>query len=179
MARPLKYNREAVKRDYEAGLAKKQIRSKYNIPRNTLDNWIRDFSWVINEHATEAMKHLGAVSGELGQIANNCPEILPNVIDRIKDETPFNMLMEETVMLGLKVQKEIFKTKKITTQANAMGEVVDLERSLTPLDVKNGMEAVYKAKEIKFGKEFPAKEGGNGDDEPIDVVGYELENPHD
>ncbi len=166
MARPPKYDREAIKRDYEAGTPKKKIREKFNVPRNTLDNWIRDEKWVINEHADKAMSHLRAVSGEMGQIAQECPKILPNVIDRIKEETPFNMLMEETMMLGLEVQKKIFKNENVTTQAVAMGEVVDLTRDLTPKDINDGMSAIYKAKEIKFGKEFPQKDEGGDEPEP-------------
>ena len=172
MARPSKYDWIAIERDYKAGIGKPEIRKRYKVPRNTLDNRIRDEGWEISGDAVEAMSHLGAVTGHLGAIAQKCPEI-------IRDETDFNLLLDDTVMSGLRVQKEIFDRKKVTTETVANGEVIEISRDLTPKDIKDGMDGLYRAKEIKFGKEFPKQKG---DDEVIDAVeveGYELAQPYE
>ena len=158
MARPAKYNWELIDRDYIAGVSKAEIRRKYGIPRNTLDNRIREENLQINNHAVEAMSHLGAVSGHLGAIAQKHPEILENVANRISTESEFNLLLDDVVVTALKVNREILKAGKVTTQtSNNIGDVIELERSLTPTDIKSSVDAAYRAKEVKYGKEFPSQ----------------------
>ncbi|MCK5616946.1 hypothetical protein KAR91_84570 [Candidatus Pacearchaeota archaeon] len=176
--RPLDPKWIAIEKAYKAGKTVNDIVREFGVTKKTLQNRISLNKWELSGIASDTISKAVDISGNFRELSGSDPESAKHLADKVEELTNFNVLLEDVVMLGLKVQKEIFETKKVSTQANAMGEVIDLERSLTPLDVKNGMDAVYKAKEIKFGKEFPAKEGDSGSNEPIDLTGYELENPH-
>ena len=172
MARPSKYNWSSIERDYKAGVAKTDLRKRYGVPRNTLDERIRNEKWEVSAHAVKAMSHLREVSEQIAIVTEQCPEILPNLADRIADESPFDIELANGVMLGIRASSDIVKAGKVTTQAMTMDGITDLERSLTNKDINDHMSALQKAKEIKFGREFPNQQKPEGKGEVIE--GYEV-----
>jgi len=127
---------------------------KYKVPRNTLDNRIRDKNLVVSEHAEAAIQGLGAVSGHLGALQAETPEIIDAVYDRIANETAFD------INAGRIVAKTMQKLEEIVTNGTKLEKVgvgngiqSFQEVGMMGGDYKEVMDAVYRGKEVLKGKE--------------------------
>lgn len=180
MARPSLPWNDLIKPAYEGGKTVDQIVKEFShlgLKKKTLQNKISAEKWEILGKAGEAIKGAIEVSGKLRELRESNPKTAKHVADRIEELTDFNVLLEDTLMSGMRVQKEIFDDRCVTTQVSTQNGIEELSRSLTPKDVNDGMNALYRAKEIKFGKEFPRNGNEVPQGEIIEVEGYELERP--
>jgi len=154
MARPKSYDWTLIEADYKAGLNKPEIRRKYNVPRTTLDNKIRDEGWTVSVHANEAIKGLEQVSVHLGALEAQNPEILDAVYDRVRTESDFDIRAGRLVIKTMaKLESVVDKGTKLEKINVGDGmqsfEVVDMMGG----DYKDVMDAAYRGKELLKGKD--------------------------
>jgi hypothetical protein len=156
--RPSKYDWNSIEADFRAGVPKADIRRRYKVPRNTLDNRIRDYGLEVEASAVAAMKGFEAVSGHLGALQAKSPEIMPAVYDRIATETEFDIVSSRIVMKAMsKVEKIIDNGNKLEKINVGVGMQRFEEVGMAAADYKDAMDAVYRGKEVLKGKEAPAQ----------------------
>lgn len=154
MARPSKYDWESIEADYRAGLPKEEIRSKYKLQRNTLDNKIREKDWEVSSRAKSVIEGFEAVSGHLGALEAETPEILPAVYDRIEAETDFDIRSGRIVTKTLrKLEGIVDKGTKLEKVGVGAGIQSFEEVGMGAGDYKDVMDTVYRGKEVIKGKE--------------------------
>ncbi len=154
MARPSKYDWDKIEADFKAGVPKDEIRRRYRVPRNTLDNRIRDQKLTVSEDARAVMQGFGAVSGHLGAVEAKNPEILPSLYDRIATETDFDIRAGRIVIKAMqKIETIVEKGTKLEKVNVGMGIQNFEEVGMGPGDYKDAMDAVYRGKEVLKGKE--------------------------
>lgn len=157
MARPPKYDWKLIEADYKAGLDKRNICKKHNIEEKTLNNKVYEKRWVISGTAKAVMEGLSVVSGNLGQLEEESPELLPAIYDRIKVESEFDVSAGSLTMKIMKKLHTVVDTGKGYEKLNVGNGVQNIEpvemTGAHYLDVAN---AAYRAKELLKGKESPA-----------------------
>ena len=158
MARPSKYNWDAIEADFKAGVPKNEIRRRHSVPRNSLDNKIRDNNWEVNEDATAVMQGFEAVSGHLGAIQAKNPEILGAVYDRIMVETDFDIRAGRIVAKTMQRIEDAVDSGKVMQKLNVGVGIQNMEPvQMGPRDLRDVADAVYRCKEVLKGKEAPAQ----------------------
>jgi len=97
MARPSKYNWEAIKEAYEGGFEKEDIVKKHKVPRKLLSNKIRDDQWTVKGHISDEISEFYANTHKTTQnISKLHPENQEMVINKINTMQQDNELMEGT-----------------------------------------------------------------------------------
>ena len=162
MARPSRYDWKAIEADCKAGLPVDKICQKHGIEKKTLQNKIYDKKWEVSGNAKAIMQGLEQVSGNLGQLEIEEPEIVNAVYDRIKTESEFDI---SAGSLAMKIMKGLHKTVdngKSYEKVNVGAGIQQLEPvemgGAHYLDVAN---AAYRAKELVKGKDITSAQSIN------------------
>jgi len=162
MARPSPYDWKSIEADFKAGLTVDKICRKHTIEKKTLQNKIYDKKWEVSGNAKAIMKGLEQVSGNLGQLQAEEPEILDAVYDRIKTESEFDVSAGSLAMKIMKGLHTVVDNGKSYERVNVGNGVQNLEPidmgASHYLDVAN---AAYRAKELLKGKEMTSSQNIN------------------
>jgi len=154
MARPSKYDWKAIEADFKAGIDKERICRKHGIEEKTLNNKIYEKKWIVSGNAKSIMTGLSEVSGSLGQMEIEEPEILEAVYDRIRTESEFDLvagrLVTKTMKKLEKLVDEGIKSEKLNVGGGMQAfETVEMMGG----DYLDVMNAAYRGKELLKGKE--------------------------
>ena len=97
MARPSKYNWEAIKEAYEGGFDKDDIVKKYKITKKQLSNKIRDENWEVKGHITNQVDEFYATTHKTAQNVQKLhPENQEIVLEKVNTIAEDNELMQGT-----------------------------------------------------------------------------------
>lgn len=155
MARPSKYDWKAIEADFKAGIEKERICRKHGIEEKTLNNKIYEKKWMVSGNAKSIMTGLSEVSGSLGQMEIEEPEILEAVYDRIRTESEFDLVAGRLVTKTMKKLEKLvdsgFKSEKVNIGGGIQGFKTVEMMGGDYLDVMN---AAYRGKELLKGKEI-------------------------
>ena len=152
--RPSKYNWEAIEGEYRAGVQINDICRKHGIAKKTLQNKVSAELWEVSGGAKAVMKGFEEVSGILGTIEEESPEILPALYDRISTETEFDIMAGRIVTKTLRKLESVVDSGKKLEKVGVGGGIQSFQEvGMMGSDYKEVMEAVYKGKEILKGKE--------------------------
>lgn len=154
MARPSKYDWKAIEADYKAGLEKERICRKHGIEEKTLNNKIYEKKWAVSGNAKSIMTGLSEVSGSLGQLEIEEPEILEAVYDRIRTESEFDVVAGRLVTKTMKKLEKLVEDGVKSEKINVGGGVQAFETvEMMGGDYLDVMNAAYRGKELLKGKE--------------------------
>ena len=152
-----KYNWKTIEADFKAGLTVDKICRKHTIQKKTLQNKISEKKWVVSGTAKAIMSALEDVSGKIGELREESPELIEAIYDRIKVESEFDVSAGSLVMKIMKKLHTVVDAGKGYEKLNVGNGVQNIEpvemSGAHYLDVAN---AAYRAKELLKGKESPA-----------------------
>jgi hypothetical protein len=109
MARPSKYNWEAIKEAYEGGLDIEDIVKKFKINKKQLNNKIHLFEWKIKGHIESDIKGFSDSLGTLAQNGTKHPEIADMIADKISTQLEDNEIIKGNRKLARAFQSLIGK----------------------------------------------------------------------
>lgn len=154
MARPSKYDWKAIEADFKAGLERERICRKHSIEEKTLSNKIYEKKWVVSGNAKSIMTGLSEVSGSLGQMEIEEPEILEAVYDRIRTESEFDLVAGRLVTKTMKKLEKLVDGGIKSEKLNVGGGMQAFETvKMMGGDYLDVMNAAYRGKELLKGKE--------------------------
>jgi hypothetical protein len=157
MARPAKYDWKAIEADFKAGINKDRICRKYSIEEKTLNNKIYEKKWIVSGNAKSIMAGLSEVSGSLGQMEIEEPEILEAVYNRIRTESEFDLVAGRLVTKTMKKLEKLVDCGIKSEKLNVGGGMQAFETvEMMGGDYLDVMNAAYRGKELLKGKEAPA-----------------------
>lgn len=136
MARPSKYNWEAIKEAYEGGFDKDDIVKKYNITKKQLNNKIRDDNWIVKGHITSDINEFYATTHKTAQNVQKLhPENQEIVQERINTMAEDNELMQGTRKISKLLLSVIAQNRNEITLRNiknVSGVLRDIEAIANP-----------------------------------------------
>lgn len=155
MARPSKYDWKAIEADFKAGLSRDRICRKHGIEEKTLNNKIYEKKWAVSGTAKSIMNGLGEVSGNLGKMEVEEPEILEAVYDRIRTESEFDLVAGRLVTKTMKKLEKLVDGGVKSEKVNVGMGVQDFATvEMMGGDYLDVMNAAYRGKELLKGKEM-------------------------
>ena len=136
MARPSKYDWDAIKEAYEGGLDKADIIKKYHIDNKQLGNKVRDDGWVIKGHLKADIEGFYA---KTAQMAQNIDKLHPSnqelVIQKINTLEADNELMGNNRKIAKMLQGIIVSNRNSINLQNiktVSGVIRDIESIANP-----------------------------------------------
>ena len=88
MARPSKYNWEAIRLDLEAGLAQEYVHKKYEVPYDAINKHLLRNPLTISQEANSIIRGFDEVSQQVSQLKDKHPELAKNVMDIVIEKHP-------------------------------------------------------------------------------------------
>ena len=107
MARPTKYNWEAIEKAYIQGAEVDDICKKYKIAKKTLQNKISEMKWEVTGTLNADINEFKEVLGRVTQNAQNNPETKEIYIEKIVTILEDNKLIQNNRKLLVAVQSII------------------------------------------------------------------------
>ena len=135
MARPSKYNWEAIKDAFESGFTKDEICKKFNVTKATLTNKINKDLWVIKSDVASDIAGIGAELNAVAQNYTKHPEIEEMFVARIETITEDNELMVNNRKIAKMLQGVIVKKRNDIDLSNiksVSGTLKDIESIANP-----------------------------------------------
>lgn len=136
MARPAKYDWDAIKEAYIGGIDKDDIVNKYRITKKTLTNKIRDEKWVVTGHLKADIEGFYA---ETHKMAQNLEELHPKnqeiLITKLDTMEQDNELIGNNRKIAKMLQGVIVSNRNSITLANiknVSGVIKDIESIANP-----------------------------------------------
>lgn len=137
MARPTKYNWEAIEKAYIQGANIEDICKKYKIAKKTLQNKIYEFRWEIKGNIDSDINEFRAVLGKVTEKAQNNPEATDIYIEKIVTILEDNKLVQNNRKLLVAVQSIIgqeLRSNKVNASnvKSITGAILDIEKVANP-----------------------------------------------
>ena len=135
MARPAKYNWEAIEIAYEGGLDSDSIVKRFKITKKQLSNKAALKGWVIKGYIKSDIEGISASLGKLTNICTKHPDLESVIITKIDTVVEDNALMENNRKLAKMAQGIIIKNKdnfNHTNIRNLTGAIKDIENVANP-----------------------------------------------
>ena len=130
MARSDKYAdiKPKIKAEYETGHKKAiELSKEYDIPRNTISDWIKKGKWIISEQTNEAINKQIEVTEHLAEQTEQTQEAVKKIVD------------EKTKHITLVTNVQAYAVSLIGKKMKKEGEDMSMG------DLKTGVEATDKA----------------------------------
>ena len=145
MARPSKYNWEAIQVAFEGGLDNESIVKRFGITKKQLTNKIALKGWVIKGYIKSDIEGISASLGSLNEISTKHPELESLIVAKIDTTIEDNVLMDNNRKLAKLAQGIIIKNKdnfNHTNIRNLTGAIKDIENVANPqagqkIDINN------------------------------------------
>ena len=137
MARPTKYNWEAIKEAYIQGADIEDICRKYKIAKKTLQNKIYELRWEVKGNIDADINEFKAVLGKVTEKAQNNPETTDIYLEKIVTVLEDNKLIQNNRKLLSAVQGIIgqeLRNNKINASnvKSITGAILDIEKVANP-----------------------------------------------
>lgn len=136
MARPVKYNWEAIREAYEGGLNREDICRKYRVSNKLLGNQIRTEGWVVNGSINADVDAFYAGAHKMAQNLENLhPDNQDLVIQKINTMEQDNELIGNNRKIAKLLQSVIVANRaniNLGNIRNVSGVMVDIERIANP-----------------------------------------------
>jgi len=135
MARPEKYNWEAIEVAFVGGLDKDSICKRFKVTKKLLNNRILMKKWVVKGFIQADIDAISASSEVLGDIGTKYPEIGKIICDKVDTMAEDNGLIKGNRQLMKLAQSIIVKNKNNfdhTNIKNLTGAVKDIENIANP-----------------------------------------------
>ena len=135
MARPSKYNWEAIEVAYEGGLDADSIVKRFKITKKQLSNKAMLKGWVVKGYIKSDIEGISASLGTLSSIGTKHPEIEDIIVDKIDTIIEDNELIANNRKLMKMAQGILIKNKDNfdhKTIKNLTGAVRDIEAVANP-----------------------------------------------
>lgn len=136
MARPIKYNWEAIKEAYEGGLDRADICKKYKVTNKLLGNKIRVENWVVNGSISNEVDGFYA---NMHKTAQNIDKLHPDnqdlVLQKINTIEADNELISNNRKIAKLLQSVIVSSRAEITLSNirnVSGTLKDIESIANP-----------------------------------------------
>lgn len=140
MARPSKYNWEAVKEAYEGGIDIEAIVKGHKVPRKLLTNKIRDNKWVIKGHLKADVEGFYAETHKMAQNVEKLHPINQNIIiEKLNTLEQDNQLVSNNRKIAKMLQGIIVQNRNNITLSNiknVSGVIKDIESIANPQSSK-------------------------------------------
>lgn len=136
MARPSKYNWEAIQVAYEGGLDSDSIVKRFKITKKQLTNKVALKKWVIKGYIKSDIEGISASLGSLNEIGTKHPELESIIVAKIDTMIEDNALMENNRKLAKMAQGILIKNKDKfdhKTVKNLTGAIRDIEAIANPI----------------------------------------------
>ena len=138
MARPSKYNWEAIKEAYEGGIDKDSIVKKFKVQKKLLNNKISENKWQVKGHIDSDIKGFSDSLGALAQNGTKHPEIADIIADKINTQLEDNKIIKGNRKLfsafqgiiGQGIRQGLYKTASDISQG--VNAVSRIESSVNP-----------------------------------------------
>jgi len=145
MARPSKYNWEAIEVAYEGGLDSNSITKKFGITKKQLTNKAALKGWVIKGYIKSDIEGISASLGSLNEVGTKHPELESIIIEKIDTSMEDNDLIKGNRKLLKLAQGIIVKSKDNFDHnniKNLTGAIKDIESIANPqashkIDINN------------------------------------------
>ena len=135
MARPSKYNWEAIEIAYEGGLDNNSIVKRFGITKKQLTNKAALKGWVIKGYIKSDIEGISASLGSLNEISTKHPELESLIVAKIDTTMQDNELIENNRKLSKLAQGIIIKHKDNFDHSNIKnltGALKDIESIANP-----------------------------------------------
>ena len=136
MARPSKYDWDAIKEAYEGGLDKADIIKKYHIDNKQLGNKVRDDGWVIKGHLKADIEGFYAKTAQMAQNIDKLHQSNQDlVIQKINTLEADNELMGNNRKIAKMLQGIIVANRNsinLQNIRNVSGTIKDIESIANP-----------------------------------------------
>jgi len=135
MARPSKYNWEAIEMAYEGGLDNDSIVKKFGITKKQLTNKIALKGWIIKGYIKSDIEGISASLGSLNKISTKHPELESLIVAKIDTTIEDNELITNTRKLAKMAQGILIKSKDNFDHSNIRnltGALKDIESIANP-----------------------------------------------
>ena len=135
MARPSKYNWEAIQVAFEGGFTKDEICSKFKVAKATLTNKINKDLWIVKSDVTADIEGIGAKLNAVAQNYTKHPEIEDMFIARINTIEEDNEIMSNNRKIAKMLQSVIVKQRNdidLTNIKAVSGTLKDIESIANP-----------------------------------------------
>ena len=145
MARPSKYNWEAIQEAYEGGLSIESICKKFFITKKILNNKIHLKNWQIKGHIEADIKGFSDSLGTLAQNGTKHPEIADMIAEKINTQIEDNKLITGNrkllsayqAMIGRGIREGIYtNAQDIKSGVSAIKDIEAIANPTTKPDVQ-------------------------------------------
>jgi len=139
MARPSKYNWEAIEVAYEGGLDSDSIVKKFGITKKQLTNKVALKGWKIKGYIKSDIEGISASLGSLSKVSTKHPELESLIVLKIDTTIEDNALIENNRKLAKLAQGIIIKNKDNFNHSNIRnltGAIKDIESVANPQTAK-------------------------------------------
>jgi hypothetical protein len=135
MARPAKYNWDAIKKAYESGFTKDDIVKKFKVSKPILTNKINSQKWVVKCDVNADIIELNDKFAQIAQNYTKHPEVAELFEDKINTQMEDNELIKGTRKISkLLLSVIVNKRNEITLKniRNISGVIKDIESIANP-----------------------------------------------
>lgn len=135
MARPIKYNWEAIHIAYEGGLDADSIVKRFGITKKQLSNKAGLKGWEVKGYIKSDIEGISAGLGKLNEISTKHPDLESIIITKIDTMVEDNALIENNRKLAKLAQGILVKHKDSfnhTNIRNLTGAIRDIESVANP-----------------------------------------------
>ena len=135
MARPSKYNWDAIKEAYEGGLDIEDIIKKFRITKKILNNRIHLKEWIVKGYIEADIKGFSASLGTLAQNGTKHPEIADMIVEKLNTTLQDNELISNNRKLAKLLQSVVIREKdniNLKNIKNVSGVLRDIEAIANP-----------------------------------------------
>jgi len=135
VARPSKYNWDAIKEAYEGGLDIEDIIKKFRITKKILNNRIHLKEWIVKGYIEADIKGFSASLGTLAQNGTKHPEIADMIVEKLNTTLQDNELISNNRKLAKLLQSVVIREKdniNLKNIKNVSGVLRDIEAIANP-----------------------------------------------